>query len=83
MKPYFQEGDVTLYNGDCLDVLSKISISKNTLLFTDPPYGIKESSNNNESRSKLAKAKSYGKKNWDNRPPPPEYFAYVLKHTKD
>jgi len=34
MKPYYQSGDVTLYNGDCRDFEHKCD-----LLLTDPPYG--------------------------------------------
>ena len=35
----------------------------------DPPYGINESGQTNKSRSKLAKSKDYGNKNWDYNSP--------------
>ena len=44
------------------------------LAIVDPPYGIGESSNDNQSRSKLGKAKNYGNKKWDNKAPNKEYF---------
>lgn len=37
MKPYFENDSVTLYCGDCLEVLPDLSVSVN-LLLTDPPY---------------------------------------------
>jgi site-specific DNA-methyltransferase (adenine-specific) len=38
MKPYYEDGMVTLYHGDCMDVLP--SLSRVTAIITDPPYGI-------------------------------------------
>lgn len=37
MKPYYQHGGVTIYHGDCREVLPGMSFD---LLLTDPPYGI-------------------------------------------
>lgn len=42
MTPYYSDGLVTLYNADCRDVLPLLSFD---LLVTDPPYGIRHSSN--------------------------------------
>jgi DNA modification methylase len=38
------------------------------LCLTDPPYGIGEAAGKNKSRSRLARAKDYGNKKWDNKP---------------
>lgn len=38
MKPYYADDLVTLYHGDCRDVLSHISAD---VVLTDPPYGIR------------------------------------------
>lgn len=38
--PYYDHDGITIYNGDCFDVLSNIDISKVDLMLTDPPYGI-------------------------------------------
>jgi DNA modification methylase len=38
MKPYYQDDAVTLYNGDCREILP--TLGRFDLLLTDPPYGI-------------------------------------------
>ena len=38
MKPYYQDDYVTIYHGDCLEVLPELQ--KVDLVLTDPPYGI-------------------------------------------
>jgi len=93
IRPFFKENDITIYHGDCLTVLNSLVLPENTLLFTDPPYGIGEAAGKNKSRGAtvkfgskmraLAKSQDFGNKEWDNQPPPPEYFEYVLKNTKD
>lgn len=39
MKPYYRDVDVTLYHGDCRDVLPGLDPESVDLLLTDPPYG--------------------------------------------
>ena len=38
MKPYYEQDGITIYNGDCRDVLPWLAPVD--LLLTDPPYGI-------------------------------------------
>lgn len=38
MKPYYEDGQATIYNADCRDVLS--SLPPSDAMVTDPPYGI-------------------------------------------
>jgi DNA modification methylase len=42
MKPYYEHGGITIYHGDCREVLPHVSAD---LLLTDPPYGIAHASN--------------------------------------
>jgi site-specific DNA-methyltransferase (adenine-specific) len=38
LKPYYQHAGITIYHGDCREILP--SLPKCDLLLTDPPYGI-------------------------------------------
>ena len=38
MKPYYDEDGITIYHGDCREVLPTLPVAD--LLLTDPPYGI-------------------------------------------
>jgi len=39
MVPYYQDDDVTLYCGDCRELLPTIQSNSVDIMFTDPPYG--------------------------------------------
>lgn len=69
MKPYFDDGTVTIYHGDCAVIAPQLG--RFDLLCTDPPYGIGEARGKNKSRTNLAKAKDYGVSDWDDVPPAP------------
>ena len=43
LKPYFQDKDVTIYHGDCREILPQLP--KVDLVLTGPPYGINFQSN--------------------------------------
>lgn len=38
MKPYFEQNGITIYHGDCREVIPSLSFTG--LVLTDPPYGI-------------------------------------------
>ena len=38
MKPYFEEKGITVYQGDCLDVLKEIPVNVPQSIVTDPPF---------------------------------------------
>ncbi|MBA7499248.1 Modification methylase DpnIIB [subsurface metagenome] len=40
MKPYYQDKWVTIYLGDCREILPELPNSSVGLMITDPPYGI-------------------------------------------
>jgi len=41
LKPYYDEGGITIYHGDCREVLPQLDPESVRLLWTDPPYGHK------------------------------------------
>ena len=65
MKPYYQDDYVTLYHGDCREILPGLPMAD--IVLTDPPYGIGETAGKNKSRSKVARARDYGNYDWDNK----------------
>lgn len=40
MTPYYQDDSVTLYHGDCLDMLADLADASVDAVVTDPPYGL-------------------------------------------
>lgn len=66
MKPYYQDDWVTIYHGDCLEVLP--GLPKADLVLTDPPYGIGENAFRVANRGKLAQTTDYGSFDWDKEP---------------
>ena len=72
-----------IHHGDCLEVMKDIPDNYFDLCLTDPPYGIGEAKKNNASRGKLAIAKDYGKKDWDNEIPQKEIFDEIFRVSKN
>lgn len=48
MKPYYDHGGITIYHGDCREILP--SLGTFDLLLTDPPYGIAAKTSNASSK---------------------------------
>jgi site-specific DNA-methyltransferase (adenine-specific) len=42
MKPYYEDDLVTIYHGDCLELLPELDLPAIDLVLTDPPYGVGE-----------------------------------------
>jgi site-specific DNA-methyltransferase (adenine-specific) len=40
VKPYYEHAGVTIYHGDCREILPQLPEASVDLLLTDPPYGI-------------------------------------------
>jgi len=74
---------IELLNTDCMTYMKGLEDNAFELAIVDPPYGIGESSNNNEARSKLAQSKDYGNKKWDSKAPNNEYFVELKRVTKN
>jgi DNA modification methylase len=45
MRPYYDQDGITIFHGDCRDVLPTLDPASVDLLITDPPYGVKWQSN--------------------------------------
>lgn len=58
MKPYYDHGGITIYHGDCRDVLPTLSGS--FVMATDPPYGISHPTDYaDRGRGSLAPCRNY------------------------
>lgn len=77
MKPYYEDSAVTIYHGDCREILP--ALPKVDLVLTDPPYGIGESNEKAASRGKLAQPKDYGHFDWDKTPIPQDLFDMAVR----
>lgn len=63
-------GNISLINGDCLEVLRELPDNSFDLAIVDPPYGIGEDGSKNHTRSKCTIAKDYhGFSGGDKLPP--------------
>lgn len=40
-KPVYQDDHVALYHADCRDILSQMETDENSIIISDPPYGIR------------------------------------------
>ncbi len=67
LQPFYDCNGITIYNGDCRQVLP--FLNDFDLLLTDPPYGIGESTGKNRNSSNAAVTRDYGSSDWDNAPP--------------
>ncbi len=61
MKPYYEHEGITIYHGDCREVLPTLPAKSINLFLTDPPYGLAFNQDDLGSRRELAMG----------RPPPP------------
>jgi len=52
-KPYYQENGITLYHGDCREILMWLAPQSADLAITDPPYGVSYDGNPDTPREEL------------------------------
>jgi site-specific DNA-methyltransferase (adenine-specific) len=71
-----------VFNMDCLEYMKSLPDKHFDLCIADPPYGIGESRKKNNSRGKLAKAKSYTVKGWDDEALDVSFFNEILRVSK-
>lgn len=75
MKPYFQDDAVTIYHGDCAEIVP--GLGRFDLLLTDPPYGIGRSGKP-RSTSSHGGHKGYDDLGWDSEPPKDSTMKMIM-----
>lgn len=80
MKPYYEESGITIYHGDCREVLP--SLPKVDLVLTDPPYGI-DKDGQKPSTGTHGGRKAYEFGGWDAERPPKEVFDLLRAVSRD
>jgi len=71
MKPYYQDQSVTIYHGDCRQIVPQLG--NFDLLLTDPPYGLSIAAN--------PVRQKHDKKAWDDSVPPRWFLEYAIHKT--
>jgi site-specific DNA-methyltransferase (adenine-specific) len=79
MTPYYESGGITIYHGDCREILPNLEIVD--LLLTDPPYGIGRDGMK-PSTSSHGGRKAYAFDGWDNAQPDGEVFKLLFASSK-
>lgn len=74
MKPYYQEGGIVIYHGDCREVLPMLS--KVDLVLTDPPYGINAARKRNSQKWRWVDREVNG---WDAERPDGHLIQLAVK----
>ena len=78
-KLYYEDAHVTLYCGDCREILPELGTFD--LLLTDPPYGIGE--DGGSQRTRCSKRTNGPKLGWDFERPSKETFDMMMSITKN
>jgi DNA modification methylase len=72
LKPYYDRDGITIYHGNCADILPQLEPVD--LVLTDPPYGIGFAAQ----PTKWQRRDGFQPQDWDNAPPPDEVMAAVV-----
>jgi site-specific DNA-methyltransferase (adenine-specific) len=76
VSPYYQDSAVTIYCGDCRELLPSMPFVD--LVLTDPPYGIGASGKKFINGTSATKKDYYEDVCWDTAPPPKSVFDALL-----
>ena len=77
MKPYYQDSAVTIYHGDCREVVP--TLGRFDLLLTDPPYGIGKDGQVATTGGHGGR-KAYEFRGWDSTRPADWIFGMLMDH---
>ncbi len=86
MKPYYDQDGITIYHGDCREILP--TLDKVDLVLTDPPYGInadiKQTLNSGKKGGKRGGYyKHYEQTNWDVTIPSSDIFTLIFQSSEN
>ena len=76
MKPYYEHAGITIYHGDCLEVLP--TLGKFDLLMADPPYGLGMARSHLSMPTVLSAQRDYGDSEWDDTPADQETLKVAI-----
>jgi site-specific DNA-methyltransferase (adenine-specific) len=80
VKPYYQDDAVTIYHGDCREIVP--TLGRFNLLLTDPPYGIGKDGQNKTTGGHGGR-KAYDFLGWDDKRPPVWLIQMILDACDD
>lgn len=90
MQPFFEGGGVTVYHGDCIEVLRGLPDESVDSVVTDPPYGLADEKYVIDAmlrwmagdREHVPDGRGFMGKNWDRFVPPPAVWDECLRVLK-
>lgn len=85
MKPYYEHAGITIYHGDCREIIPQLTAVD--LLLTDPPYGlgmdVKMFKRNGKcDGGKKIRNTTFLNTNWDSAPPPRWLLEEMIEKAK-
>ena len=83
MEPTDILGNIKLYNADCMEVMKTFKDKQFDLAIVDPPYGIGMDKTHFKTKSSNSKPTDYNAKDWDRAIPNKEYFAELIRVSKN
>lgn len=82
MKPYYEQDGITLYHGDCREILPTFPDKSFDLVLTDPPYGIGMDGQRRSTGVHCGR-KGYVYMGWDRERPAGEIFMQMYRVSEE